>query len=155
MSVGITAIYNVIPRMRTIITPDIIAFNGVSNPADISPVKLTNIRGQLVVSGVASDTGIVWMFQVQGGFGEFVEEVRRNFFFQTGSNINCTVNTLAINRLEVLTPVGDAGGRRYIFQFQPLDSFGPTIHQASVNTLGAGAADLTVTTTKTLLVPSG
>jgi len=153
MSVGITAIYNVIPRMRTVITPDIIASNGVSNPVDISPVALTNIRGQLTISGVASDTGIVLTFQVQGGFGEFVNDVRRNFFFQTGSNINCTVNTLAINRLEVLTPVGDAGGRRYIFQFQALSSFGPTIHQTSVNTLGA--ADLTVTTTKTLLVPSG
>lgn len=153
MSVGITANYNVIPRMRTVITPDIIASVTGTNPVDVSPVTLTNIRGQLTISGVASDTGIVWTFQVQGGFGEFVQEVRRNFFFQTGSNINCTVNTLAINRLEVLTPVGDAGGRRYIFQFQALPSFGPTIHQTSVNTLGP--ADLTVTTTKTLLVPSG
>ncbi len=150
---SITAIYNVIPRMRTVVTPDLIASNGVSNPVDISPVNLTNIRGQLTISGVASDTGIVWTFQVQGGFGEFVEEVRRNFFFQTGTNINCTINTLAINRLEVLTPVGDAGGRRYIFQFQVLSSFGPTIHQTSVNVLNG--ADLTVTTTKVLLVPSG
>jgi hypothetical protein len=154
MIVGITAVYQTIPRLRTIITPDIIESNGMSNPVDISPVKLANIRGQLTISGVASDTGIVWTFQVQGGFGEFVEEVRRNFFFQTGSNINCTVNTLAINRLEVLThKIGDAGGRRYIFQFQPLSSFGPTIHQTSMNVLGA--ADLTVTTTKTVVVPSG
>lgn len=153
MSVGITAIYNVIPRMRTVTTPDIIASVAGTNPVDISPVNLTNIRGQLMIFGVASDTGIVWIFQVQGGFGEFVEGVRRNYFFQTGSNFNCTVNTLAINRLEVLTPAGDAGGRRYIFQFQPLDSFGPTIHQTSVNVLNG--ADLTVTTTKTLLVPGG
>jgi len=153
MSVGITAVYQTIPRLRTIITPDIIESNGVSNPVDISPVNLTNIRGQLIVSGVANDTGIVWTFQVQGGFGEFVEDARRNFFFQTGSNINCTVKTLAINRLEVLTPVGDAGGRRYIFQFQALSSFGPTIHQTSVNVLGS--AYLTVSTTKTVVVPSG
>ncbi len=153
MSFGITAIYQVIPRMRTVITPDIIASNGVSNPVDISPVTLTNIRGQLTISGVATDSGLIWAFQVRGGFGEFVEEVIRNFFFQTGTNINCTVSTLAINRLQVITPAGDAGGRRYIFQFQPLSSFGPTIHQASVNVLGA--ADLTVTTTKVLLIPSG
>ena len=84
MSVGITAIYSIIPLMRTIITPAIIASNGVSNPVDISPVALPNIRGQLIISGVASDTGIVWTFQVQGGFGEFVGESIRNFFFQTG-----------------------------------------------------------------------
>jgi len=153
MSFGITAIYQVIPRMRTLITSDVINSDGVSNPVDISPVKLTNIRGQLTISGVASDTGIVWTFQVQGGFGEFVEEVRRNFFFQIGTNINCTVSSPALNILEVTTPATDMGGRRYVFRFQPLSSFGPTIHQASVNVLGA--ADLTVTTTKTLLVPSG
>ncbi len=153
MSVGITGIYQVIPRMRAVVTPDIISSNGVSNPVDISPVTLTNIRGQLTISGSYSDSVFRWTFQVQGGFGEFVEDVRRNFFFQTGTNINCTVRTLSINRLEVLTPVGDAGGRRYIFQFQPLNSFGPTVHQTSVNVLGA--ADLTVTITKILLVPSG
>ncbi len=153
MSIGITAIYQVIPRMRSLITSDIIRSNGVSNPVDISPVNLTNIRGQLTISGSYSDSGFIWTLQVQGGFGEFVEEVRRNFFFTTGTNINCTVKSLAINVLEVTTPVGDAGGRRYVFRFQPLSSFGPTIHQASVNVLGV--ADLTVTTTKILLVPSG
>nr|QBK85755.1 MAG: uncharacterized protein LCMAC101_03500 [Marseillevirus LCMAC101] len=150
MSFGITAVYQVIPRMRTVITSDIINSNGVSNPVDISPVNLTNVRGQLTISGVANDTGLIWTLQVQGGFGEFVEEVRRNFFFTTGTNINCTVTTLAINRLEVVTPGADAGGRRYILQFQPLSSFGPTIHQTSVNVLGA--ADITITTTKILLV---
>lgn len=153
MSIGITATYNVIPRMRSIVTSNIIESDGASNPVDISPVNLVNVRGQLVISSVASDSGIVWTLQVQGGFGEFVEEVQRNFFFQTGTNINCTVKTLAINRLEVLTDVTDDGGRRYIIQFQPLGSFGPTIQQTSINVLGA--ANLTVTTIKTVLVPSG
>ena len=151
---GIMGINQIIPRIRSLVTSDIIYSVAGSNPVDISFVKLTNIRGQLSMSGVASDTGIVWAFQVQGGAdGDYASDTSRNYYFITGTNTNCTVNTLYTNRLEILTPIADAGGRRYIIDFVPLASFGPSINQTSINVLGA--ANLTVTTTKILLVPSG
>lgn len=148
---GVVGVNQVIPRMRRLQTNNVISSSGGINPVDVSPVTLKNMRGQLAVQGVASDTGVIWSFDIQGGFGDYLQEIQRNFYFLTGTNVNCTVNTLAVNRLEIITPVGDAGGRRYIMQFQPLPSFGPTIHQTSVNVLGA--ADLTVTMTKYLVIP--
>jgi len=148
---GIVGQYNIVPRIRTITTPDIILSDGVNNPVDISPVTLSNIRGQLTISGVASDSLVVWSLQVTGGFGEYPGVFTRDFYFIPGSNnVNATVTEPMINTIRVTTPVADAGGRVYEFQFFPSTSTAPTVRQTSVNTLGV--ADLTVTITKQMLV---
>ncbi len=133
---GIVAQYNQVPRIRNIITPFIIEPVGGNNPADLGQITVTNVRGQLSFDIISGDNQHQASFEVVGGFGDYPQDSTQNFFFSTGTNINCTVNALQVNRLEILTPVADAGGRRYILEFKPVQSIGPTIQQTSVNTIG-------------------
>jgi len=133
---GIVGIFSSVPRIRNVITNAIIEPVGGSNPVDSIEVQLPNVRGQLIFEVTSGDNNFKWFINVVGGFGEFPDDATKNFVFSQNTNVNCTVRTLQINRLEITTPAADAGGRRYILQFFPLDSIPYTIRQTSVNVLG-------------------
>lgn len=143
---GITGIYNVVPRLRAIISRTPILSSGGANPVDTTVITLPNVRGQVSVSIVASDTGQSSTFEVVGGFGAWPGEPTLDWYYTVNTAIGCTVTTLLKNRLQIETPVTDAGGRVYVMNFSPLAGFGPNITQTSVNVLGA--ANLTVTLSK-------
>lgn len=146
---GIVAQYTIAPRFRNVIS--CVTFEDVAgvNPVDLSPQQLPNQRGQLMIQGTSTDNSFTWSFQVQGGVGEFPTGFSRNFAFLGGTDVNCTVTVPAINRIRVETPVGDAGGRIYFFQFFSEPSVGPTVQQTSANTL---PDDLIVKVANTVLV---
>jgi len=146
---GIVAQYVTAPRFRNVITSNTIVAVAGANPVDLTPQQLRNQRGQLMIQGTSVDNGFVWSFQVQGGVGEFPTAFSRNFAFLAGTNVNCTVTVVATNRIRVETPVGDAGGRIYFFQFFSQQSFGPTVQQTSANTL---TDDLIVRVANTVFV---
>ncbi len=133
---GLIGVYSTIPRVRNQITNFIISPSGGSNPIDAGPVTLPNIRGNLIFKVTSGDNGFTSELSVLGGFGEFQCDPTQNFVFQVGTNVNCTVNTLQKNRIEITTPVGDAGGRRYILQFFPFRASPANITQTSVNFIG-------------------
>ena len=133
---GIIANYSTAPRLRTIVTNSIVNPVGGSNPVDLSPVDLTNVRGQLSYEIISGDNSYSTTFGITGGFGQFQTDPTRNFYLARDSVTGATINEVAVNRFEILTDVADAGGRRYILQFRTSQSFGPTITQTSVNTLG-------------------
>lgn len=147
---GVTGVYNNVPRLRALRSRKPIVPSGGANPVDTQAVDLPNIRGQVSITLVASDTGHVAIFEVVGGFGEWPGQPTLDWYFSVGTSLGCTVTTLQKNRLQIETPVGDAGGRVYVMNFFPLAGFGPNITQTSVNILGA--ATLTVTLSKTLIV---
>ncbi len=146
---GIVGQYLVAPRFRNIISCVTFPFNG-TNPVDVSPQRLPNQRGQVMIQGTSVDNGFTWSFNVQGGIGEWPSAFTRDFYFVEGTNVNCTVATPAINTIVITTPAGDAGGRTYVFQFFPTESFGPTIEQTSGNVL---TDDLIVKLATTAVVP--
>ena len=133
---GITSFYNQVPRIRNVRTNKIILPIGGSNPADLGPVILPNVRGQVSYIIISGDNSFTSSFSVTGGFGDFPDDWTQDWYFNVSSNVNCTVRTLQKNRLEVTTPAADAGGRQYNFEFKPVQSIGPTIRQNSVNTIG-------------------
>lgn len=141
---GIVANYNVVPRLRSIVTNSVINPIGGVNPADLAPVNLTNVRGQLGVQITSGDNSYSTAFSVTGGFGAYSTDYTRNFYLVPNSVTGATVNEIAVNRLEILTPGADAGGRRYILQFRASQAFGPTIYQTSVNTIGNNPLTVTV-----------
>lgn len=146
---GIVAQYNSVVLVRPVTSVTTIPFAAGVNPIDLTPQSLPNQRGQLHMQGQSVDNGYTWSLDVFGGFGEFPTDFTQNFTFTTGSNINCTVTYPQTNRVVVTTPVADAGGRQYVIQFIPYQSFGPTIEQVSANTL---TNDFIMTTTKYNLV---
>ena len=131
---GIVAQFNTVPHFKSVVSNVEFIFN-VTNPVDVSPQRLPNQRGQILFQGTSVDNGFMWSFSVQGGIGEFPRDSTRDFYFITGTNVNATVTTPAVNNIIVTTPVGDAGGRVDDFQFFPSASFGPTIEQTSGNVL--------------------
>jgi len=133
---GLVSYYNQVPRLRNIITNSVISPISGSNPVDLTPVSITNVRGQVTFEIISGDNSYTSSFSVVGGFGDFPEDYTQNFYLLGNSNVGCTVNQLCVNRLEIITPVADAGGRRYILQFKPVQSIGPTINQTSVNIIG-------------------
>jgi len=147
---GIVGQYTIAPRFRNVISNvTFVAVAGV-NPVDLSPQQLPNQRGQLMIEGTSVDNGFTWSFQVQGGVGEFPTAFSRSFAFVGGTAVNCTVTPVTTNRMRVETPVGDAGGRIYFFQFFSEASLGPTIEQTSANTL---TDDLNVRILNVVVVP--
>lgn len=147
---GIVGVYNIVPRIRTLVSDNLFEFvSGSGNPVDSGPVYLRNVRGQLTITTTDVDTGYVWKIEVNGGFGEFSSDPTQNFVLNSFGQNNCTATVLQTNRIQVTTPVGDSGGRRYILQFTPLQSIAPTIYQTSVNTL---TGDLNVRVEKPVLV---
>lgn len=147
---GIGSYYNQVPRFRNIVTPFIIQPVLGSNPVDSGAIRLSNIRGQVTYTITSADNSFVSQFSVVGGIGEFPGEWSRNWYFTPGSNVNCTIAEPQINRIEITTPAGDAGGRKYVFAFVAAQSFGPTVQQTSVNTIGNN--NLTVTIQKINIV---
>lgn len=147
---GVVAQYNSVPRLRNVITNNVINPVGGSNPADLGPVRLSNIRGQVTITIISGDNSFTSMFDIVGGFGEFPDQWSQDWYPQAGTEINCTIRVLQENRIQVTTPVADAGGRVYIFEFVPLQSFGPTIRQNSVNIIGNNT--LTIRMVKKLAV---
>jgi hypothetical protein len=149
---GISASYNSVPRMRELISSKIISPDGGGiNPVDLGPVELPNIRGQVTYTIISGDNLFMSMFKITGGFGEWPEDSTQNWSVPANSEVNCIVKTAPQrNRIEVTTPSLDAGGRMYIFNFVPYQSFGPNIQQTSINIIGNNT--LTVKAEKTLLV---
>ncbi len=142
---GIIQIYNSIPRLKRVVTNKIISPVSGANPADAGPVKLPNTRGNLIIVGTSGDNSFSWTLEVNGGHGRFPTDFTQNFFFQIGSNVNCTVITLQTNKLEITTPAGDSGGRKYILQFKPLQSVPPTVQQITGNIIGNNTLTINVT----------
>lgn len=149
MSTAIVAQYNQVPRMRTINGKKIISPVGGVNPADISDVPLPNVRGQVKVIIISGDNSFMSMFDITGGFGDFPGQYTQDWWPQPSSAVNCTIRTLQKNRIEVTTPVADAGGRMYIFNFYPYQSQSGTVRQNSVNIIGNNT--LTVSLNKEIL----
>jgi len=147
---GIVAQYTQVPRMRRVVTNVVVPPVVGVNPVDIGAYTLPNVRGQLLINGVASDSGLQWSFQAFGGFGDFPGDFTQNFFLEPGTEINCTVTQPIANLFRIVTPVGDAGGRVYDLQFYPVQSVPPTIRQTSVNIIGP--ATFTLQLIKNLLI---
>lgn len=143
---GIVGNYNTVPRLREIVTNEIISPVAGSNPADLGQVTLKNVRGQVQYTIISGDNLFTSMFKVVGGFGAWPGDWSQNWHLVRGSEVNCTVRILQENRFEITTPAADAGGRVYILNFVPLQSFGPNIRQNSVNSIGNNT--LTVRTSK-------
>lgn len=148
---GLVGQYITAPRFRFIVSVNEFKFNGTDNPVDLSPQQLSNVRGQLMIQGISADNSFTWSFQVQGGIGEFPNSYSRDVVYIGGTNVNCTVTLLTTNRMKVETPVADAGGRVYMFQFFSAESLGPTIQQTSTNVL---TDDFTLKIAKTILIPT-
>lgn len=146
---GTSAIYSTEPRLRALRSIKNIVSVAGANPIDLGDITLPNIRGAVEVRVLSTDTNHVSSFQVVGGYGAWPGEPTLNWYFSTGTNVGCTVSTLFTNRIQIVTPVIDAGGRTYVFNFSPIASFPPSITQTSANILGA--ADVTVTLSKTVL----
>jgi len=148
---GIVGQYVTNPRFRFVVSQVTIAAVAGVNPVDLTPQSLPNMRGQLMIQGTSADDSYTWSLQVQGGVGEFAGGYSRNFYYVPSTAVNCTVTMITPNRVRVETPVGDAGGRIYFFQFYPATSVGPTVQQTSTNVL---TGDLTVKIAKTVFVPA-
>lgn len=131
---------NSIPRLRNIIGTTIFPPSGGSNVVDSSQQPLKNIRGQLVVQIVASDDppNVFCTYSITGGFGEYPTNQTRDFYVDLSQNFNCDITTLGVNNIVVNSNVSSFGGtdREYTFIFNPGLSFGPTVRQTSVNTIG-------------------
>jgi hypothetical protein len=147
---GITASYNSVPRMRELISNKLILPVSTINPVDIGTVELPNIRGQLTYTIISGDNLFMSMFKITGGFGAWPGSWTLDWYPVNNSEINCTIKVLQKNRIEVTTPILDAGGRVYIFNFFPNQTIGPNIQQTSINIIGDYT--LTVRSMKTLLV---
>ncbi len=132
---GLVAQYNMIPLIRNVNSTTTIEAAAGVNPIDLTPQQLPNQRGQLTMTGQSVDNSFMWSLRIFGGFGEFPNDFTQNFTFTEGSNVNCAVTTQQLNRIAVTTPVGDAGGRVYVLQFFPFQSFGPTVRQTTANVL--------------------
>jgi len=128
--------YNSVPRLREIVSNAIISPVGGSNPADLGDVSIPNVRGQVDYTIISGDNSFTSMFKVVGGFGSWPGEWSQDWNPVNGSAVNCTILVLQKNRIQITTPVGDAGGRVYIFNFSFLQSFAPMIRQNSVNIIG-------------------
>ena len=146
---GITASYNVVPRIRNLISDKIIVNPGGGNPVDLGQVQLPNVRGQLTFVVTDLTTNFFWSVEIQGGYGSFPGDSTQNFYGNPISAVNCSIIALQNNRLQVTTPAADSGGRVYVLQFFPVQSVGPTINQTSVNSI---VGDLSVKIIKQLLV---
>ena len=133
---GIVGSYNRVPRLREIVTNEIISPISGSNPVDLGEVTLRNVRGQVQYTIISGDNLFTSMFKVVGGFNEWPNDPTRNWYPVNGSEVNCTIKSPQINKIEITTPAPDAGGRVYILTFVPLQSYGPTIRQNSVNIIG-------------------
>jgi hypothetical protein len=142
---GLVSYYNQIPRIKTIKTNFIINPVAGSNPADVSPISITNVRGQVAFQITSGDNNYTSSFSVTGGFGDFPQDYTQNFYYNGSSAQNCTVNQISVNIIEVITPVADAGGRRYVLEFKPVQSIGPTIQQTTLNVLGNNSLFITMT----------
>lgn len=141
---GIVSQYNQVPRMRRVVTNNVIPPSGGTNPVDAGPVKLSNIRGQLLIEGVASDSSLLWSFQVFGGFGDYPKDFTQSFYLEPNTEVNCTVVQPSKNLFRITTPAADSGGRVYELLFFPVQSVGPTIRQTSVNSIGNNTFTLTM-----------
>jgi hypothetical protein len=146
MTSYIIADYNSQPRLQEIISNKIISPVAGSNPVDLGYVPLPNIRGQVRFVVTSGDNSFTFMFDVVGGFGDWPGQWTQNWTVVTQSILNCTIIQLQLNRFQITTPLADAGGRVYILQFNPLQSFPPMITQTSVNIIGNNS--LTVRLTK-------
>lgn len=133
---GLVAYYNQVPRIRDINTNFIIQPVGGSNPADLGDVKLPNVRGQVTFTIISGDNLFTSSFRIVGGFGDFPSDATQDWYPVSRSETNCTIRVLQKNRIEVITPAADAGGRVYILEFKPVQSIGATIRQNSVNLIG-------------------
>ena len=150
---GLVGVSQIVTRLRSGVTNSIIEPVGGSNPADLAAVRITNVRGQVAYEIISGDNSYTSSFSMEGGFGSGPNDYTRNFNLVPFSARNCVVNELANNLIEVITPVADAGGRRYVLQFFVPFSFGPTINQTTVNVLGNNT--LTVRMSKVFIGPEG
>lgn len=146
----VTASYNSNPRFRGLFSDFTIASVLGVNPADLAPVNIPNIRGQIDISIISTDNNYTSTFAVVGGFGEFRDQYTQNFYFIENTNSGCTIINTSLNNFLITTPIGDAGGRTYALKFIPYQSFPPSIQQTSLNVLGA--ANLIVKTRKITIV---
>ncbi len=141
---GIVGAYNVVPRIETRTATFRSISDGVENPADLSPQKIANIRGQLAINITQSDNppGVSSTFYIVGGFGQWPDDATRNW---TGSpyGIHCSVVESSLNTFEVTTSA-PAIARRYVFTFFYTLTEGPTVMQTSVNILGVNNLIITL-----------
>jgi hypothetical protein len=119
--------------------------SGGVNPVDVTPQTLHNVRGQVVYQIISRDNNYTSELTVVGGYGLFSGDYTQNFLYVSGSSLNCTVTVPTLNQITVTTPVGDAGGRVYVLQFQPIKSTAPTIQQTSGNVIGNNTLEVRTT----------
>lgn len=147
---GLVAYYNQVPRFRTITTNKVIQPVGGANPVDSDEVLLPNVRGQVQIMVISGDNSYVSGFDLKGGFGDFPQDWTQDWYPNAGTEIGGTISVPVKNTIVLTTDVADAGGREYTFVFEPVQSFGPTIRQNSVNVIGNN--NLTVILKKQVVV---
>lgn len=150
MQGGIVGNFNLVPRLREVNTPQLIASDGVNNPIDLGTVDLINVRGQVRYQFAPSDSGFTWSINVVGGFGKCQGTHTQDTYYTplTVSPNTVSIDTPAKNIIRMTTPAADAGGRVYELVFSPVLSVGPTFILLAGTALGT--ADITVTSTKYL-----
>ncbi|HSA76296.1 MAG TPA: hypothetical protein VLE02_02005 [Nitrosarchaeum sp.] len=127
MTSGIAAVYNGVVKFKKGTTTNNIIFSGGVNPAEVAPVALVNVRGQLDFTITSADNSFFSQLSVVGGVGELRDGDDQNFYFSTQTNVNCVVTTPQINQLEITTVAPD--NRRYILQFYPYPGVPYTIQK--------------------------
>lgn len=128
---------------RQIVSVKTIEPVGGSNPADLSPVSLPNMRGMVTYTIRSDDNAYETTFTVQGGYGEFSSDATREFYLVPFTS-DSGVTQMIPNRIVINTPVADAGGRVYVLNFVTAQTFGPTIAQSSVNIIGNNSLTVTM-----------
>lgn len=141
-------------RLRGLTTNRVIQPSGGTNPVDTGPYTLANVRGDLDFTIVSGDNNYTTSFFISGGSGEFPGDRLTSWHIYNPSIVGATLTVVEAGRVyELETDASDAGGRVYRLTFFLPKSFGPTIQQTSVNTIGNNT--LTVNIAKTLVAPGG
>jgi hypothetical protein len=99
-----------------------------------TPQKFTMAKGYVVLSFTDSFTGYVFSFALTGGYNPpyLLPTANSALFAIPATAIGCTVTPLAYNpgvstTVQVVTPIGDSGGRTYLLTFFVTPGILPTI----------------------------
>lgn len=149
---GIVGISYSVPKITAIVTNKFIEPVAGANPVDVGPVQLPNIRGVLDFEITSRDNDFQFKFQIVGKNSDYPGDGKSVFAFIIGTNQNCEITSSAENTFNIVTPVGDAGGRTYQLIFLPLDSFGSTIQRTAGALIGNNNLDVKITTFRAVLV---
>lgn len=135
-TMSLTGQYNTIQPTRRSRTVNIISPDSGTNPVEVGPVRLVNVRGQLMISVISGDNGYTSSFEIVGGVGESPNAHTLDWYHLDDTITGGTIMSPATNTIVFTTDAADAGGREYTIVFNPYMSYGPTIQLTNGATLG-------------------